>query len=93
MKELVKKFTLIQSDIGLPMLFLAATNDDKYRKPSTAAWDWFVSKNGLDKVNKSASFYCGDAAGRPKTDTKPKDFSDGDRKFAINIGLNFKLPE
>jgi hypothetical protein len=39
------------------------------------------------------SFYCGDAAGRPKTATKPKDFSDGDLKFAKNIGVAFRLPE
>ena len=39
------------------------------------------------------SFYCGDAAGRPKTATRPKDFSDSDIKFALNVGLTFKTPE
>jgi bifunctional polynucleotide phosphatase/kinase len=39
------------------------------------------------------SFYCGDAAGRPKTKNRAKDFSDSDRKFAINCGLEFKTPE
>ena len=39
------------------------------------------------------SFYCGDAAGRPKTDTRPKDFSDSDIKFAANAGLKFMTPE
>jgi len=41
----------------------------------------------------AASFYCGDAAGRPKTATRPKDFSDTDIKFAHNVGLTFKTPE
>lgn len=39
------------------------------------------------------SFYCGDAAGRPKTDLKPKDFSDSDLKFAREIGVKFHTPE
>ena len=33
------------------------------------------------------SFYCGDAAGRPK------DFSDSDRGFAQAAGLRFFTPE
>jgi len=40
-----------------------------------------------------SSFYCGDAAGRPKTATQAKDFSDTDLKFALNVGLAFKTPE
>ena len=39
------------------------------------------------------SFYCGDAAGRPATKNKQKDFSDGDLKFAQNIWLKFHTPE
>lgn len=53
------------------------------------------------KISKK-SFYCGDAAGRlapsilkkkiyPKN--KKGDFSDTDRKFALNIGLKFITPE
>ena len=41
----------------------------------------------------TASFQCGDAAGRPKTATRPKDFSDSDIKFAANAGLRFMTPE
>lgn len=36
------------------------------------------------------SFYCGDAAGRKGP---PKDFSDTDLKFAINVKLPFLTPE
>lgn len=46
-----------------------------------------------DKLNMKASFYCGDAAGRPKVGDRKKDFSDSDRKFAINVGIPFKVPE
>jgi bifunctional polynucleotide phosphatase/kinase len=45
------------------------------------------------EIDMKESFYCGDAAGRPKTDTRPKDFSDSDIKFASNVGLKFFTPE
>ena len=44
-------------------------------------------------ISMKESFYCGDAAGRPKTETRPKDFSDSDIKFAANVGLKFLTPE
>ncbi|XP_049762750.1 bifunctional polynucleotide phosphatase/kinase isoform X3 [Schistocerca cancellata] len=52
-------------------------------------------KNDGVAIDKTASFYCGDAAGRdanwaPK---KKKDFSCSDRLFALNIGLKFYTPE
>eukprot|EP01027_Heterolobosea_sp_BB2_P014464 GEZU01020775.1.p1 GENE.GEZU01020775.1~~GEZU01020775.1.p1 ORF type:complete len:257 (+),score=90.15 GEZU01020775.1:693-1463(+) len=59
-------------------------------------WDYMEQYcNGDLKVDKAASFYVGDAAGRPK-DWKPKakkDFSCSDRKFAANIGIAFHTPE
>eukprot|EP00299_Pterocystis_sp_00344_P013712 c6750_g1_i2.p1 GENE.c6750_g1_i2~~c6750_g1_i2.p1 ORF type:complete len:248 (-),score=72.24 c6750_g1_i2:407-1150(-) len=51
--------------------------------------------NGGVSVDMAASFYCGDAAGRLagwKAGAK-KDFSCGDRKFALNVKLNFYTPE
>lgn len=39
------------------------------------------------------SLYVGDAAGRPKDGTRPKDFSDSDLKFALNLGVAFQTPE
>jgi histidinol phosphatase-like enzyme len=39
------------------------------------------------KIDMAGSFYCGDAAGRAKTATRPKDFTDTDIKFAHNAGL------
>ncbi len=38
------------------------------------------------------SFYCGDAAGRQRTNGK-KDFSCSDRLFALNLGVRFSVPE
>lgn len=37
--------------------------------------------------------YVGDAAGRPKDGTRPKDFSDTDLKFACNAKVQFRTPE
>jgi len=76
------------------MLFLAATHSDQYRKPATSTWEYFLKKfTKTGKIDVKKSFYCGDAAGRPKEGDKKKDFSDTDRKFAINIGLPFFVPE
>lgn len=73
----------------LPFICLYSTGNDIYRKPRTGLWDEFVLANhGTDKspIDLSKSFYCGDAAGRPK------DFADTDYKFALNAGLPFKIP-
>ncbi|CDW76414.1 bifunctional polynucleotide phosphatase kinase-like [Stylonychia lemnae] len=92
--DLKKKFTLIQKELNLPMLFLAATYSDQYRKPATATWEYFLKKYTKDgKIDMKKSFYCGDAAGRPKEGDRKKDFSDTDRKFAVNLGIPFQVPE
>jgi DNA 3'-phosphatase len=49
---------------GVPMLVLCATAKDEFRKPAPGAWAHFVECNGGVKVNKSKSFFVGDAAGR-----------------------------
>ena len=67
---------------------------DKYRKPQSGMWDYFV-KNGNEgeKVDISKSVFVGDAAGRKKTPKRPADHSDADKGFAINVGIPFKVPE
>ena len=85
------KFTGIQAALGIPMLFLAATHDDKYRKPSLGMVNHVEST--YFKINRAESFYCGDAAGRPATETRKKDFSADDLKFAWNQGVKFETPE
>ena len=52
-------------------------------------WDFIAGS----QVDKDKSFYCGDAAGRPKTTFKKADFSADDMVFARNVGLEFHTPE
>ena len=44
------------------------------------------------KIDKAASFFIGDAAGRKFSGGKG-DFSSTDRKWAENVGLAFQTPE
>lgn len=60
-----------------------ASKSDTYRKPHTGMLDAFMDDNGAV----TDIFYVGDAAGRKG------DFSDSDRKFAHNCGIQFYTPE
>ena len=74
---------------------MSATNvNDGFRKPGVMMWKHFTAQlnNGVE-VDFKESFYCGDAAGRPATKNREKDFSDSDLKFAKNTGLKFYTPE
>ncbi len=68
-----------------------ATKEDNHRKPQLGAWELFLKNNGLsaEEVTPADCIYVGDAAGRPKTNTRKKDFSDFDYKFALNAGFAF----
>jgi len=60
--------TQMYKDLGIPFQFLAATEEDKYRKPDKGMWTHFADHCNEDKkIDYENSFYCGDAAGRPKT--------------------------
>ena len=49
-------------------------------------WEYFVKNlNDGKKVGMDVSFYCADAAGRKV----PKDFTDSDLKFALNLKFKF----
>lgn len=82
---------------------------DMYRKPNIGMWnsmkDDLKAEFELDKLRISnRSFFCGDAAGRisssifkqkiyPSVSKSAGDFSDTDRKFALNVGIKFMTPE
>lgn len=85
----------ILNQVNSPVLFMAAMKKDMYRKPMTGMWDWLVENNDNLSIDKTASFYVGDAAGRPdgwKLKRK-KDHSCSDRKFAHNVQIAFHTPE
>ena len=78
------------------MTFMAAIGpeDDAHRKPSPIMWEIFCQKlNGNVLIDFFSSFYCGDAAGRRKSETRVADFSADDLLFAENTGLCFTTPE
>ena len=66
-----------------------------FRKPRTAIWEFLTKhSNGGRNIDRSKSFYCGDAAGRiKKVSDGKKDFSCSDRLFALNLTLQFWTPE
>ena len=69
---------------------LAIRKESRFRKPEPGMWDFSRERAinaGAPRVDQGASFFCGDAAGRPG------DFSDTDLEFAKRVGLAFKTPE
>ncbi|KAJ3331137.1 hypothetical protein HDU76_004003 [Blyttiomyces sp. JEL0837] len=89
------KVEAVARELGVPIIVFAALEDDGARKPRIGMWQRFVQdyNDGIE-VDLASSFYVGDAAGRPATAAKrSKDHSSSDLKFAMNVGMEFKLPE
>ena len=88
------RFEQIARAAGVPMQMYFATEDSFYRKPCIGMWYQLATEgNGGVIIDMSKSMYVGDAAGRPAAGTRKKDFSAGDIKFALNLGLPFLTPE
>jgi len=84
--EFLKKIDSIHTKLGIDFIFIAALEDDNYRKPRIGMYEYLLEKESLD-IKKENSFYVGDMAGRKS------DKYDTDLKFARNIGIKFMTPE
>lgn len=82
----IEKFKDLFKLINVPMIMIVSLADDDYRKPNIGMWKLLEREIHTD-IDKSKSFYVGDAAGRQF------DHSDCDLKFARNVGINFFTQE
>ncbi|XP_019748240.1 bifunctional polynucleotide phosphatase/kinase [Hippocampus comes] len=87
----------ILATLELPVQVFVAAGPGIYRKPAVGMWNHLCEKaNDGVPVDKTQSFYVGDAAGRPENwapGKKKKDFSCSDRLFSLNLSLQFHTPE
>ena len=71
---IMKKIMKIISGIGIPVQVFISTGESHFRKPSTEMWNFMEKKcNESIQVDKSKSYYVGDAAGRAKNWAPGKD--------------------
>lgn len=90
------KANAVFNQLDIPIILLAASARDQYRKPRTGMWNELLEELDLD-VGEGAdlqnSFFVGDAGGRAARSGAKADHSCSDRNFATNIGISFKTPE
>ncbi len=77
----------ICEELEIELYVFCSVDHNKYRKPYPTWFDEFVPEEIKENLNRSCSFYCGDACGRKG------DFSDTDYKFALNCMIKFFTPE
>lgn len=85
-EEYISKIDDIQKMLGIEFIFIAALDDDIFRKPRIGMYRYIKQQLNI-KINKKESFYVGDMAGRAN------DMYDTDIKFAMNMGIKFMTPE
>lgn len=98
LNEFKEKIKQIIAKLQVPVQVFIAISDGYYRKPLPGMWEHLEKyENNKMAINKTKSFFVGDAAGRPeigKGKTKRrKDHSLADRLYAFNIGISFYTPE
>ncbi|KAL8769358.1 MAG: hypothetical protein Q9194_005453 [Teloschistes cf. exilis] len=90
------KANAVFNQLDIPIILLAASARDQYRKPRTGMWNELLEELDLD-IGEGAdlqnSFFVGDAGGRAARSGAKADHSCSDRNFATNIGISFKTPE
>ena len=78
-----EQIQLVAKTLNIPIFIVIATEKCDY-KPNTILFDILIGDN---KINKKDSLFIGDAIGRKS------DFSDSDKVFADNIGIQCFCPE
>jgi bifunctional polynucleotide phosphatase/kinase len=86
LQDFLTKIRSIAVDLEIPFSICIACGDNWYRKPHRGAIALLEEKGGW-MVDRSRSFYCGDALGRRG------DFAASDLYFAHNNGLRIFSPE
>lgn len=89
----MKKIIDVEKELGIPLTAIFAIEEDEYRKPDVGMWTYFMNNLNAGRCDASRSFFCGDAAGRPADKSRKKDHSCADYKFALNVGIDFHVPE
>lgn len=95
LKKWKRKISLIAAALpDVPFRLYAATAKDSYRKPMPGIWYEIERAARMDgiEIDKSSSFFVGDAAGRQFQKGKG-DFASTDRKWSLNVGIKFYTPE
>lgn len=88
----INKIENIVTILQIPLIVIASLAEDINRKPAIGMWNLLVGLVGME-IDISASFFVGDAAGRPASPNRDADYSDGDKIFAHNAKLTFWTPE
>jgi bifunctional polynucleotide phosphatase/kinase len=91
-EDFLYKISSIYKALNIPLILLASTHDNIFRKPRIGLWKYLKKLSNI-KIKKKKSFYVGDMAGRIKTKKFKSDRSDSDRKFAHNAKIKFFTPE
>ncbi|VDM17552.1 unnamed protein product [Hydatigera taeniaeformis] len=91
--EFKAKIEAVFKKIGVPMRAYFAVSTDFNRKPRIGMWQALEADNDGIEIDRKASIFCGDAAGRVAKGKAKQDHSHCDRLFAANLGVPFKTPE